>query len=181
MKQWSTRELRYLEGHAGDGAKQVAKDLGRSIDSVKHMARKCGLSLRKRRQCPRCGQWTFRPLNRVNGWCIECTKELHMADLAEQANAMKEEAIREKRNDRQRQRYYSQKSRAKKAAKKGRPVDGPERGWVIPGRPALCRGGPGAAAGSAAGSPGRRARRGAGGEGPAPGAPGRERPPGGPG
>ena len=71
MKQWSTRELRYLEGHAGDGAKQVAKDLGRSIDSVKHMARKCGLSLRKRRQCPRCGQWTFRPLNRVNGWCIE--------------------------------------------------------------------------------------------------------------
>ena len=104
MKQWSTRELRYLEGHAGDGAKQVAKDLGRSIDSVKHMARKCGLSLRKR--------------NRVNGWCIECTKELHMADLAEQANAMKEEAIREKRNDRQRQRYYSQKSRAKKAAKK---------------------------------------------------------------
>lgn len=56
MKQWSTRELRYLEGHAGDGAKQVAKDLGRSIDSVKHMARKCGLSLRKRRQCPRCGQ-----------------------------------------------------------------------------------------------------------------------------
>ena len=57
-------------------------------------------------------------LNRVNGWCIECTKELHMADLAEQANAMKEEAIREKRNDRQRQRYYSQKSRAKKATKK---------------------------------------------------------------
>ncbi len=101
MKQWSTRELRYLEEHAGDGAKQVAKDLGRSIDSVKHMARKCGLSL-----------------NRVNGWCIECTKELHMADLAEQANAMKEEAIREKRNDRQRQRYYSQKSRAKKATKK---------------------------------------------------------------
>lgn len=118
VKQWSTRELRYLEEHAGDGAKQVAKDLGRSIDSVKYMARKCGLSLRKRRQCPRCGQWTFRPLNRVNGWCIECTKELHMADLAEQANAMKEEAIREKRNDRQRQRYYSQKSRAKKATKK---------------------------------------------------------------
>ena len=43
---------------------------------------------------------------------------VHEADLAEQANAMKEEAIREKRNGRQRQRYYSQKSRAKKAAKK---------------------------------------------------------------
>lgn len=118
MRQWSTRELRHLEEHAGDGAKQVAKDLGRSIDSVKHMARKCGISLRKRHQCPRCGQWTFRPLNRVTGWCIECTKELHMADLAEQANAMKEEAIREKRNDRERQRHYSAKSRAKKSMKK---------------------------------------------------------------
>lgn len=118
MRQWSTRELRYLEEHAGDGAKQVAKDLGRSIDSVKHMARKCGFSLRKRCQCPHCGQWTFRPLNRINGWCIECTKELHMADLAEQANAMREEAIREKRNDRERQRHYSAKSRAKKSMKK---------------------------------------------------------------
>lgn len=41
-----------------------------------------------------------------------------MADLAEQANAMKEEAIREKRNDRERQRHYSAKSRAKKSMKK---------------------------------------------------------------
>ena len=49
---------------------------------------------------------------------VPTAQQLHMADLAEQANAMKEEAIREKRNDRQRQRYYSQKSRAKKAAKK---------------------------------------------------------------
>ncbi len=42
-----------------------------------------------------------------------------MADLAEQANAMREEAIREKRNNQQRQRYYSAKSRAKKSFKKG--------------------------------------------------------------
>ncbi|WP_418734813.1 hypothetical protein [Ellagibacter sp.] len=42
-----------------------------------------------------------------------------MSDLAEQANAMREEAIREKRNDRERQRYYSAKSRAKKSSKKG--------------------------------------------------------------
>ena len=118
MRQWSTRELRYLEEHAGEGAAAIAKALGRSIDSVKHMARKCGLSLRKRHQCPRCGQWTFRPLNRVNGWCIECTKELHMSDLADQASAMKEEASRCKRNDRERQRYYSAKSRAKKVSKK---------------------------------------------------------------
>ena len=71
-------------------------------------------SLRKRRQCPHCGQWTFRPLNHINGWCIECTKELHMADLAEQAEAMKEEASREIRNNRTRQCFYSAKSRAKK-------------------------------------------------------------------
>ena len=118
MRQWSTRELRYLEEHAGEGAAAIAKALGRSVDSVEWQARKCGISLRKRCQCPHCGQWTFRPLNRINGWCIECTKELHMADLAEQANAMREEAIREKRNDRERQRHYSAKSRAKKSMKK---------------------------------------------------------------
>ncbi len=37
-----------------------------------------------------------------------------MADLAEQAGAMREEAMRAKRNDRERQRHYSAKSRAKK-------------------------------------------------------------------
>ena len=114
VRQWSTRELRYLEEHAGEGAAAIAKALGRSVDSVEWQARKCGISLRKRRQCPHCGQWTFRPLNRINGWCIECTKELHMADLAEQAEAMKEEASREIRNNRTRQCFYSAKSRAKK-------------------------------------------------------------------
>lgn len=114
MRQWSTRELKYLEEHAGEGAGAVAKALGRSVDSIEWQARRCGLSLRKRRQCPNCGRWTFRPLNRISGWCIECTKELHMADLAEQAVAMREEAAREKRNDRERQRHYSAKSRAKK-------------------------------------------------------------------
>lgn len=117
MRQWSTHELMYLEEHAGEGAKAIAKALGRSEDSVKWQAQRCGLSLRKRSQCPNCGRWTFRPLNRINGWCIECTKELHMCDLAEQANAMREEAIREKRNNQERQRYYSAKSRAKKKQK----------------------------------------------------------------
>ena len=40
-----------------------------------------------------------------------------MSDLAEQANAMREEAIREKRSNQERQRYYSAKSRAKKKQK----------------------------------------------------------------
>lgn len=68
--------------------------------------------------CPNCGRWTFKPLNKANGWCIECTKELHMSDLKEQADAMREEAARAKRNDRERQRHYSAKSRAKKVSKK---------------------------------------------------------------
>ena len=117
MRQWSIRELRYLEEHAGEGAAAIAKALGRSRNSVEVQAHRCGLSLRRRTQCPRCGRWTFRPLNRANGWCVECTKELHMKDLAEQASAMREEAAREKRNDRERQRHYSAKSRAKKSRK----------------------------------------------------------------
>ena len=40
-----------------------------------------------------------------------------VADLREQASAMREEAARSKRNDRERQRCYSAKSRAKKSQK----------------------------------------------------------------
>ena len=117
MRQWSTRELRYLEEHSGEGAAAVAKALGRSVDSVEWQARKCGISLRMRWMCPKCGRTTFKPLNRANGWCAECTKEGHVADLREQASAMREEAARAKRNDRERQRCYSAKSRAKKVSK----------------------------------------------------------------
>lgn len=118
MRQWSTRELRYLGEHAGDGAMNIARALGRSTDAVKWQARNCGISLRRRWQCPNCGRMTFKPLNRINGWCVECTKELHMSDLKEQVDAMREEAARAKRNDRERQRHYSAKSRAKKVSKK---------------------------------------------------------------
>ena len=117
MRQWSTREIRYLREHAGDGAKEIAKALGRTTESVKHQSRKCGISLRMRWMCPKCGHLTFKPLNKANGWCTECTKESHVADLREQANAMREEAARAKRNDRERQRHYSAKNRAKKSQK----------------------------------------------------------------
>lgn len=117
MRLWSTREIRYLREHAGDGAKEIAKALGRSTDAVKWQARRCGISLRQRWMCPKCGRTTFKPLNRANGWCAECTKESHVADLREQASAMREEAARAKRNDRERQRCYSAKSRAKKVPK----------------------------------------------------------------
>ncbi len=108
----------YLEEHAGDGARSIAQHLGRSEDSVTMQAHRCGLSLRKRQQCPRCGRLTFKPMNRANGWCAECTKEARMRSLAEQVMAMRDEAEREKRNDRERQRHYSAKSRAKKTRKK---------------------------------------------------------------
>lgn len=114
MRRWTTRELRYLEEHAGDGAESVARALDRSKPSVEWQAKECGLSLRKRAQCPRCGRQTFKPLNKLSGWCAECTKELRMRDLKAQADAMREEAIRRERNDRERQRLYSAKNRAKK-------------------------------------------------------------------
>lgn len=114
MRRWTTREVRYLRDHAGEGSKVVAEALGRTRDSVEWQARNIGVSLRRRWECPHCGRWTFRPLNRANGWCIECTKELHMSELAAQADAMREEAAREVRNNRERQRQYSAKSRAKK-------------------------------------------------------------------
>lgn len=117
VRPWSTREIRYLREHAGDGAKEIAKALGRTTEAVKLQAGKCGISLRQRWMCPKCGRMTFKPLNKANGWCAECTKEGHVADLREQASAMREEAARSKRNDRERQRCYSAKSRAKKSQK----------------------------------------------------------------
>ena len=45
VRQWSTREIRYLKEHAGDGAKEIAKALGRTTEAVKLQARKCGICL----------------------------------------------------------------------------------------------------------------------------------------
>lgn len=43
VRPWSTREIRYLREHAGDGAKEIAKALGRTTEAVKLQARKCGI------------------------------------------------------------------------------------------------------------------------------------------
>lgn len=61
MRQWSTHELMYLEEHAGEGAKAIAKALGRSEDSVKWQAQRCGLSLRKRSPVPQLRQMDVPP------------------------------------------------------------------------------------------------------------------------
>lgn len=45
---WSTAELRYLREHGRDGAKEVAKALGRSVAAVTRQAQKQRVSLRRR-------------------------------------------------------------------------------------------------------------------------------------
>lgn len=57
---------------------------------------------------------TFKPLNRVTGWCSTCTKEAHNEELAEQVREIESEVRREERANRERQRLYSRKHRAKK-------------------------------------------------------------------
>ena len=44
---WTTREIKYLEDHAEDGAEAIAEALGRSVQSVKAQAKRFGLSLRR--------------------------------------------------------------------------------------------------------------------------------------
>lgn len=111
---WTSSEVRYLEEHAGDGAEAIAKALGKSVKAVKNQAMRYGLSLRKRWLCPKCGRETFKPLSNRTGWCVSCTREQRAAEIAEQVRAMEEEVRREDKANRERQRLYSRKYRAKK-------------------------------------------------------------------
>lgn len=117
MRQWSTRELRYLEEHAGEGAGAVAKALGRSKQSVEVQASRYGISLRKSWLCPKCGMRTSRPLSGRTGWCSVCTKAQRRERMAEEVRELEEEARREEEENRARQCLYSRKSRAKKKLK----------------------------------------------------------------
>lgn len=111
---WTSSEVRYLEEHAGDGAEAIAKALGKSVKAVKNQAMRYGLSLRKRWLCPKCGRETFKPLSNRTGWCVSCTREQRASEIAEQVRAMEEEVRREDKANRERQRLYSRKYRAKK-------------------------------------------------------------------
>ena len=111
---WTTQKLAYLREHAGDGAKAIAEAIGCSVDAVESQAYRCGVSLRRRWRCPKCGMTTFKPLNRVTGWCATCTKESRNEELAEQVRELESEVRREERATRERQRLYSRKYRAKK-------------------------------------------------------------------
>ena len=115
---WTTYRLRYLEEHAGDGAEAIAEALGCSRRAVEVQASRCGISLRKRWRCPKCGMVTFRPLSTVTGWCLNCTKEYRRERIAEEVRELEEEVRRQEREERERQRLYSRKHRAKKKLKK---------------------------------------------------------------
>lgn len=114
IRQWTSHELRYLDRHAGDGAKEIAKALGRSEESVKAQAKRVGISLKYRQVCPKCGQLTAKRLNHRTGWCTCCTKEARARELAQDAAALEEEAERETRANKERQRLYNRKYLAKK-------------------------------------------------------------------
>lgn len=115
---WTSREIKYLEEHAGDGAEAIAEALNRTKRSVEIQASKYGVSLRKTWVCPKCGMLVSKPLSRRTGWCAACTKERRREFLEKQVRELEEEARRNEREDRERQRLYSRKSRARKNLKK---------------------------------------------------------------
>ncbi len=114
---WTSRDIRYLEEHAHEGAEAIATALGRSTESVKQQAKQYGISLRRRWHCPKCGHWSFKPLSSRTGWCATCTKEQRRKQLEEEVREMREEVRREREEDRRRQALYSQKNRLKKASR----------------------------------------------------------------
>ena len=57
---------------------------------------------------------TFKPLNRRTGWCSSCTKEAKAREYARQVQSIEEEARREERANKERQRLYNRKYVAKK-------------------------------------------------------------------
>ena len=117
MKRWTSRDIRYLEEHAHEGAAAIATALGRSTESVKWQASRYGISLRKKWHCPRCGQWVHKPLSGRTGWCAACTKAQRRTQLEEEVRELREEVRREREEDRKRQALYSQKNRLKKRSR----------------------------------------------------------------
>jgi len=79
VKPWNSREIGYVSAHAGDGAAELARELGRSKRSVQELAWRFGISLRRTLPlCPSCGRYPVHPDNRF-GWCRPCTLRHHAA------------------------------------------------------------------------------------------------------
>lgn len=48
MKPWRGKEIRYIRGHAAEGADKIAEALGRSVASVRSLAQRQRISLRRK-------------------------------------------------------------------------------------------------------------------------------------
>lgn len=114
---WTTKQIKYLEEHADEGAEAIAEALGCSPHAVEHKASRYGLSLRKAWRCPKCGMQVRSPLSPKTGWCALCTLEHRNEEIAAEVRELEEEVRREERVKRERQRLYSAKSRARKKLK----------------------------------------------------------------
>lgn len=114
-KRWSSREIKYLQTHANDGADAISQALGRTEQSVKMQAHRYGISLRKFWICPRCGCKTAYPLSAKTGWCRTCCVEESTYKAAAKNEQLKREIEREKKlfeaEKRKRQKIYADNTR----------------------------------------------------------------------
>jgi len=69
---WNSKEIAYLSANAGEGAAELARQLGRSKHGVEEMAFRLGVSLCRRLPvCPKCGKYSVRDGSKF-GWCRPC-------------------------------------------------------------------------------------------------------------
>ncbi len=118
MPRWKAHEEAYLREHAGDGAREIADALGRTVPSVKTHASRLGVSLYRRWHCPRCGHWTFTPLSKWSGWCRKCSIDESADTAALKNKQIRREVAEERRRIREaeqrRQAIYSDTDRQKR-------------------------------------------------------------------
>ena len=87
---WTTRKIKYLEGHADDGAAVIANQLGHSMQPAKSQAMRYRLALRSALRCPKCGMHVRTSLSPKAGWCRACTFEHRNERIAGQVRGLKE-------------------------------------------------------------------------------------------
>ena len=114
-RKWTTKEIRYLEDHAMEGARSIGEALGRSEKSVICCASRYGISLKQRWFCPRCARYSFTPLSAHYGWCRTCCVEESHDKAALRNRELRKELEDEKRRlleaTRRRQAIYSDSNR----------------------------------------------------------------------
>lgn len=114
---WTSSDINYMEQHSDEGSAAIAEALGCSVHAVEVQASRYGCSLRRFWICPKCGERVSKPMSSRTGWCAACTKAARREVIAEQVRDLEEEAARNAREDRERQRLYSRKNRARKSEK----------------------------------------------------------------